>query len=35
MKKFLVEDKTSSGLPAMSYVEFLVDVHRKIRDLVS
>uniref|UniRef100_A0A8R1IZF3 Protein transport protein SEC24 n=3 Tax=Caenorhabditis japonica TaxID=281687 RepID=A0A8R1IZF3_CAEJA len=35
MKKFLVEDKPGSGTATMSYVEFLVDVHRKIRDLIS
>ncbi|CAP26255.2 Protein CBR-SEC-24.1 [Caenorhabditis briggsae] len=33
MKKFLVEDK--SGASNMSYVDYLVDIHRKIRDLIS
>ncbi|CAL2040490.1 unnamed protein product [Caenorhabditis brenneri] len=33
MKKFLVEDK--SGAANMSYVDYLVDIHRKIRDLIS
>lgn len=33
MKKFLVEDK--AGPANMSYVDYLVDIHRKIRDLIS
>lgn len=33
MKKFLVEDRYAQGTP--SYVDYLCDVHREIRQLLS